>query len=93
MEELSGPEWTSIGMVGVLALLMVREVFAFLKSTPGKFESGKAIGQLENEIARLSASISGLNEALTSILVETRATQAEVREIRRDIDELKGRLK
>ena len=91
--ELSGPEWTSIGMVGVLALLLVREVFAFLKSSPGKFESGKAIGQLENEIARLSASISGLNEALTSILVETRATQAEVREIRRDIDELKGRLK
>ena len=93
MNEVTNYEWTNIGIVGVLSLLLVREVFAFLKANPSKFESGKAVGNLENEIRRLNASITALTETLTNVILECRATQAEVREVRRDIDELKGRLK
>ena len=93
MENLNYPEWTSIGMVGVLALLLVREVFSFLRDQRnGKFEAGKAVGNLEGEIIRLNASIGALTEALTQVIIECRATQQEVREVRKDIDELKGRL-
>jgi len=93
MQELSGPEWTSIGMVGVLALLLVREVFAFLKSQPGKSSSNLELDLLMNEIRRLNASITSLTEALTNVIVECRETKNSVAEIRRDLDELKGRIK
>lgn len=93
MENLEGA-WQSIGVVGILALFLVREVLGFLKeSRNGKFESGKTIGTLETELRRLNASITNLTETLTNVILECRATQSEVREVRRDIDELKGRLK
>lgn len=87
MEELTGESWQGIGLVGVLALLLVREVLSFLR------DQRNGHNNLGNEISRLQASITTLNETLVNVIIETRATRQEVGEIRRDLDEVKERLR
>lgn len=98
---MEDPPWASIGIVGVFALLLVREVFAFLggmklKENGSKaawlIESTKAITQLENEMRKLNHSINNLSQVLGNLTHEVKATRAEVKECRKDIEELKGRL-
>jgi peptidoglycan hydrolase CwlO-like protein len=102
MEDLADPSsWSTIGIVGVLSLLLVRECLRFLEgqkvaSNGSKaawlIESSKAITQLENEMRKLNHSINNLSQVLTNLTHEVKATRTEVKECRKDIEELKGRL-
>lgn len=98
---LEDPSFTSIGIVGVFALLLVREVFSFLEGQKLKengskaawlIESAKAMTQLENEMKKLNHSINNLTQVLTGLTQEARMTRAEVQECRKDIEEMKGQL-
>lgn len=91
-------DWTQLGMTGVLALLLVRETFAFLKSVKANSGEKELIAEyathtsnLQNELKNLNAAITQLTHTLHSMGQELRSVQAEVRELRRDFDELKAR--
>ena len=89
-------EWGSIGIVGVLALLLLREVLGFLGTRMGNgnhlTEQAKAAATLEAELRKLSHAISNLAQILNGLTHEMKLTQAELKEARRDIEELKRRI-
>lgn len=93
---MESPEWTSIGIVGVLSLLLLREVLNFLSTrlgTTGSLnEQAKAAATLEAELRNLSTAISSLAKILNTLTHEMKLTQAELKEARKDIEELKRRI-
>jgi TolA-binding protein len=85
------------GLGGIaLTILILREVFSFIKSTKGPngsvaYETNKTIGMLETEIRKMSHAITNLNQLLTMqthLLKESRAENqallAEVRKLREE---------
>jgi len=87
---------SQIGLAAVVALLLLRETFSFLKSqktngTTTTYETNKTIGMLETEIRKMSHAINNLNQLLTMqthLLKESRAenreTLVEVRKLREE---------
>jgi TolA-binding protein len=88
---------TGLGAIA-LTVLILREVFSFVKSTKtpngsaATYETSKTIGMLETEIRKMSHAINNLNQLLTMqthLLKESRAenrdTLAEVRKLREEI--------
>jgi len=87
---------SQIGLAAVVALLLLRETFSFLKSqktngTTTTYETSKTIGMLETEIRKMSHAINNLNQLLTMqthLLKESRAenreTLVEVRKLREE---------
>lgn len=94
---MTEPEWTSIGIVGVLSLLLLREVLGFLKTTgrtgSAVADQAKAAAALEAELRKLSHAIANLTQILHALSHEMKATQQEVRECRKDIEDIQRRLK
>jgi len=85
------------GLGGIaLTVLILREVFSFVKSTKvpngsAAYETSKTIGMLETEIRKMSHAINNLNQLLTMqthLLKESRAENrellAEVRKLREE---------
>lgn len=85
------------GLGGIaLTILILREVFSFIKSTKAPngsaaYETNKTIGMLETEIRKMSHAINNLNQLLTMqthLLKESRAENrellAEVRKLREE---------
>jgi peptidoglycan hydrolase CwlO-like protein len=101
MEEILSPEsWGTVGIVGVLSLLLVRECLRFLEAQKTNsngtkaawlMDSTKTITQLETEIRKLNHAINNLTQVLTNLTHEVRSTRAEVKECRKDIEELQRR--
>lgn len=91
------PEWQSIGVVGILALFLVRETFQFLQQnkTHGKsaIEAARAGAELQAELRKLVHAINNLSQIAQNLTHEMKSTQAEVRECRKDIEEIQRRLK
>jgi len=96
---MEGTPWGELSLAGILLLLVLREVFSFLKTTKNgngstsawAIESAKSFGSMTTEIRKLNHAISNLSQILQLLSHEVKATRAQVKEARRDIEELKRR--
>jgi len=83
---------SEIGVPAIVALLLLREVFSFLKEKNGNghtkhyvYESSKVMGSLEVEMRRLSHSINNLGQIINNLHHEIKETRADVKEIKEEL--------
>lgn len=96
---MEGTPWGELSLAGILLLLVLREVFSFLKAsrngngspTAWAIESAKSFGIMTAEIRKLNQSLADLSTILQTLSHEVKATRAQVKEARKDIEELKRR--
>ena len=87
---MEGTPWGELSLAGILLLLVLREVFSFLKAS----KNGNGVTQwmtMAEEIRKLNQNIANLSQILQALSHEVKATRAQVKEARRDIEELKRR--
>lgn len=91
--------WEQIGIAGILIVIILREVFNFLRSRNGNghatawaLEYSREFGSMTTEMRKLNHSIAQLSQTLNCLSHEAKATRAQVKEVRKDIEELDRRL-
>ena len=91
---MEGTPWGELGVAGILIVIVLREVFTFLKTKNGNghstatawaLESSREFGSMTTEMRKLNHSISQLSQILTGLAHETKATRAQVKEVRNDL--------
>ena len=81
-------DWGQLSLAGLLLLLVLREVFTYLKTAKNGSPQWQ-IARLETEISKLSVACTNLNIVLVNLTNEVKATRQEVKEARKDLEEMK----
>ncbi|MEO2122088.1 MAG: hypothetical protein ABGY10_01975 [bacterium] len=98
---MEGTPWGELGIAGILIVIVLREVFNFLRSRNGNghstatawaLESSREFGSMTTEMRKLNHSIAQLSQTLNCLSHEAKATRAQVKEVRKDIEELDRRM-
>jgi len=96
---MEGTPWGELSLAGILMVLVLREVFSFLKTRPNgsghadswALETAKSVGSMTTEVRKLNHAIANLSQVLQSLSGDVKATKSHVKEVRKDIDEMNRR--
>jgi len=86
----------NIGVAAIVALLIIREVFNFLKSKNGNgngngttkhlaFESSKVMGALDTELRKLNHGVSNLSQLITILTHHVKESRSDIKELKEEV--------